>query len=55
MIIPAYFEDLLTQSENTLRVEVLNNQAYRLRDDFSTFLPLPASGMLGPVVLKIKA
>lgn len=46
---------LLTQPENTLRVEVLNNQAYRLRDNFSTFLPLPASGMLGPVVLKIKA
>ncbi len=45
---------LLCRKENHLRVEVINNQGYRLRDDFSTYLPLPPSGMLGPLVLRVK-
>ena len=46
--------DLLKKEENSLKVEVINNQAYRLRDTFSAYLPLPRSGMLGPVVLRVK-
>jgi len=46
---------LLDDGENRLRVEVINNQGYRLRDPLSTYMTLPVSGMLGPVKLRIKA
>ena len=46
--------DQLENGENRLRVEVINNQAYRLRDQFSTYMPLPVSGILGPVKLRVK-
>lgn len=35
--------------ENRLTVEVVNSPAYRERDRFSTYLPLPPSGLLGAV------
>ena len=34
---------------NTLRVEVYTNLGYRERDSFSTYLPLPPTGLIGPV------
>ena len=39
----------LKEGENLLTVEVVNSPAYRERDRFSTYLPLPPSGLLGPV------
>lgn len=53
---PYQFEitQLLREEENHIRIEVINNQAYRLRDEFSSYLPLPQSGMMGPVVLRTK-
>ena len=44
----------LTDGENRLRMEVINNQAYRLRDPLSTYMTLPVSGILGPVKLRVK-
>ena len=48
---PFRFEvgDRLTEGENRIRVEVLNNLGYRERDFFSRYLPLPPTGLLGPV------
>ncbi|MBP3300044.1 MAG: glycosyl transferase family 2 [Clostridia bacterium] len=39
------------EGENTLTVEVVNSPVYRERsnDNYSTYHPLPASGLLGPV------
>ncbi len=34
---------------NTLRVEVYTNLGYRERDSYSTYLPLPPTGLIGPV------
>jgi len=45
---------LLTEDVNAVKVEVVTNQAYRLRDMFSTYMVLPAAGIQGPVVLKVK-
>ena len=45
---------LLKQESNRVRVEVINNQAYRLRDPLSTYMTLPVSGILGPVKLRVK-
>lgn len=36
---------------NMLRVDVYTNLAYRERDRFSTYLPLPPTGLLGPVTV----
>lgn len=41
----------LKKGENQLRVEVMNNMAYRERDPFSTYLPLPPTGLTGPVLI----
>lgn len=38
--------------ENQLRIEVMNNLGYRGRDKFSAYLPLPPTGLLGPVKMK---
>ena len=35
--------------QNVLCVEVMNNLGYRGRDSFSEYLPLPPTGLLGPV------
>lgn len=37
------------RGKNELRIEVINNQGYRERDVFSTYLQLPPSGLIGPV------
>ncbi|MBO5222643.1 MAG: hypothetical protein J6C26_10055 [Clostridia bacterium] len=39
----------IKEGENLLTVEVVNNPVYRERDKFSTYIPLPPSGLLGPV------
>ena len=51
-VCPPYAYDLshaLRDGENKLVIEVSNTLANALRDDFSTFLAIPASGLLGPV------
>jgi hypothetical protein len=49
-ISPAYrFRCAIRPGENRLVVEVVNNPAYRERDDFSRLLPLPPTGLVGPV------
>lgn len=35
--------------ENSIVIEVTNNPGYRERDYFSTYLPLPPTGLLGPI------
>lgn len=40
---------LVRDGDNLLQVEVSNTLAYRLKDHLSRFLPLPPSGMIGPV------
>lgn len=37
------------EGENQLEIQVVNSPAYRERDPFSAFLPLPPSGLMGPV------
>lgn len=39
----------LHNGENTLRIEIMNNLGYQNRDGFSWFLPLPPTGLIGPV------
>ena len=39
----------LAERENRIRVEVMNNLGYRERDSLSQYLPLPPTGLLGPV------
>lgn len=41
----------LKAGENQLVIEVVNSPAYRERDYFSRFLPLPPSGLLGPITV----
>lgn len=38
--------------ENRIRIDVQNNLGYRERDSFSTYLPLPRSGLIGPVCVR---
>ena len=42
-------EGCLYKGENQVRIEVLNNLGYHYRDQFSNYLPLPPSGIVGPV------
>jgi len=44
-------EEALSQGVNRLRLEVRNNLAYRERDLFSTYLPLPISGVTGCILV----
>ncbi len=46
-----FIGDILKKGENKLRIEVINNLAYKERDEFSKYFPLPPSGILGPVEL----
>ena len=39
----------LNDGENEIRVEVMSNLAYREMDDISRTLPLPPTGIVGPV------
>ena len=39
----------VVQGMNKLTVEVVNNPVYRVKDYFSSFVPLPPSGLLGDV------
>ena len=41
----------IIRGENRIRVEVIANMAYKERDEFSKYFPLPPSGILGPVEL----
>ena len=41
--------------ENTVAVEVIPNLAYRERDVFSKFSPLPPMGLIGPIRLFFEA
>jgi hypothetical protein len=41
--------DAVKAGINDLRVEVVNNVAYRERDMFSRFSAFPPSGIMGPV------
>ncbi|MBP3388262.1 MAG: hypothetical protein J6K98_00140, partial [Clostridia bacterium] len=43
--------EALIAGDNRIVVEVVNNPAYRERDEFSRYLPYPPSGLLGPVRL----
>ena len=38
--------------ENRFVIDVINNLGYRERDRFSTYLPLPVSGLMGPVKVR---
>lgn len=40
---------ILHTGENRIRVEIMNNLGYKERDRFSLYLPLPPTGLLGPV------
>lgn len=42
-------EGKLKQGSNRIRIEVINNLAYRERDPLSTYLPLPITGISGNV------
>lgn len=42
---------LLHAGKNTLRIEVANTLANRLKDSLSCFLPIPPTGLLGPLRL----
>lgn len=41
--------DRVKPGENCVRIEVISNPAYRERDEFSTYLPLPPMGLYGSV------
>jgi len=43
--------NVVRSGDNILEVEVANTLAYNLRDNFSCFMALPPSGLLGPVRL----
>ena len=38
--------------ENDIVIEVMNNLGYRERDFFSSYLPLPKSGLMGPITVQ---
>ncbi len=38
------------KGENEVIIEIISNLAYKHRDYFSTYLPLPPTGLLGPVL-----
>ena len=42
-------EGKLKEGENKIRVEVMSNLGYRERDGLSQYLPLPPTGLIGPV------
>lgn len=44
----------LKKGNNKLTIRVIPNLGYKMRDSLSSFLPLPPSGILGPVVLRKK-
>jgi hypothetical protein len=49
-ICPPYryrLQKLLHAGENTLRIEVANTLANRLKNPLSSFLPIPPTGLLG--------
>ncbi|MGN1345219.1 MAG: hypothetical protein ACI4V1_00415 [Eubacteriales bacterium] len=51
-VCPPYRYDLtpvLRDGDNVLRIEVSNTLANAIRDHFTSFLAIPASGLLGPV------
>lgn len=53
-ICPPYRVDIsnfVNMGDNVLEVEVANTLAYNLKDNLSFFIPLPSSGLLGPVRL----
>ncbi len=39
----------MRKGKNKIRIEVANNPGYRERDQFSRYLPLPPTGLLGPI------
>ena len=41
----------LKNGENTLVIDVCSSLAYRERDGFSTYLPFPPTGLIGPVCI----
>ena len=41
----------LKEGKNRIRIETIVNMAYKERDEFSKYFPLPPSGILGPVEL----
>ena len=41
----------LQPGPHRLQIDVICNQAYRHRDSFSTYLPLPPIGLLGPITV----
>lgn len=43
------FKDALKQGKNKLKIEIINNPAYKERDFFSTYIQLAPSGIIGPV------
>ncbi len=50
---PFAFEvgDAVRNGANEIVIDVMNNLGYRERDRFSTYLPLPKSGLMGPVTV----
>ena len=51
-ICPPYsynLEGALNEGENELVIEVFNTLANAVRDSFSAFMGIPASGLLGPI------
>ena len=54
-IIPPYVfdvTDFLKEGKNEIEVEVSTHLGYAIRDPYTRYLPLEATGLLGPVVLK---
>ena len=48
-------DGLLKLGDNQIEIRVLANLGYKMRDELSTYLPLPPTGILGPVLLKKKS
>lgn len=46
--------DAIKQGENILEIEAANTLALRVRDWFSSFMQIPASGVMGPLTLMSK-
>ena len=43
---------IVREGENDIVIEVMNNLGYRERDFFSSYLPLPKSGLMGPITVQ---